>query len=98
MKITTITNSQQLHDAYIDDKQSKFTDYIEGVGIVKRKWCTKRLVFDREGKVITTDKWFITHMNNELIYNTKGDWVNLDMFDKGESYCKTIVLFEEESE
>ena len=98
MKITTIINSQQLHDTYTADKQSKFTDYIEGVGIVKRKWCTKRLVFDREGKVITTDKWFITHMNNELIYNTKGDWVNLDMFDKGESYCKTIVLFEEEEE
>lgn len=96
MKVTNITNSKQLHDAYTEDKQSKFSDYMEGFGIVKRKWCTKLIVFDREGEPLTTDKWFITHTNNELIYNTKGDWVNLDMFDKGESYCKTIMLFEEE--
>ena len=97
MKITNITNSQQLHDAYTDDKQSRFTDYIDGVGIVKWKWCTKLIVLERNGKPIATDKWFITHTNNELIYNAKGDWVNLDMFDKSESYCKTIMLFEEES-
>ena len=98
MKVTNITESQQLHEAYTEDMPSKFTDYIEGPGIVKRKWCTKLLVFNREGKPMHTEKWFITYRNNELIYNAKGDWVNLDMFDKNESYCDKILLFEEENE
>lgn len=96
MKVTNITESQQLHEAYTEDMPSKFYDDIEGVGSVKRKWCTKLLVFNREGKPMHTEKWFITYRNNELIYNTKGDWVNLDMFDKNESYCDRILLFEEE--
>lgn len=98
MKVTDIIKSQQLHVAYTAEVQSKFPDYLEGVGIVKRKWCTKILVFNRRGVPIVTDRWFITHTNNELIYNTKGDWVNLDMFDKNESYCNRILLFEEEEE
>lgn len=99
MKITSITTGQQLHDAYTEDKQTKSVDYLEGVGIVNRKACTKTLVFEREGKMLTTNNWFITHTNNELIYDIlANDWINLDMFDKGESYCKEILLIEEDED
>lgn len=97
MKVTKIESSKQLWDAYTEDVDTKATEYSEGLGIVNRKAkaCTKTLVIERDGKVITTKRWFITWTYNELIYDIKGNnWVNLDMFDNRESYCDEILLIE----
>lgn len=97
MKVTEIKTAAQLWEYYTEDTPTKATDFKEGVGIVKRKACTKLLVFDHAGKVETTNKWFITYRNNELIFDIKGnDWINLNMFEKGESYCKELLLIEED--
>ena len=95
MLVTPIINSKQLWDAYSGDVETNATDYAEGFGIIKRKACTKTLVIERDGEAITTRRWFITRSNNELIYDIDGNnWVNLDMFERGESYCKEILLIE----
>lgn len=95
MNVIKIETSKQLWDAYTEDIQTKATDYMEGFGIVKRMACTKTLVIKRYDEITTTQKWFITWGENELIYDIKGNnWVNLDMFEKGESYCKSILLIE----
>lgn len=97
MKITEIKNSKQLLDSYTEDKKTKAVDLMEGVGLVKRMACTKLLVLERDGKIITSNKWFVTWKENELIYDIKNnDWVNMDMFDRGESYCSKILLIEED--
>ena len=96
MKITPIKSAAQLWEAYTEDTPTKATEFKEGVGIVKRKACTKLLVFDHSGIVKTTNEWFITYKRNELIFDIKAnDWINLEMFETGESYCKDLLLIEE---
>lgn len=95
MKITQIKTAAKLWEAYTEDVPTKATDFKEGDGIIKRHACTKLLVFDRAGKVETTNEWFITYRNNELIFDIRGnDWINLNMFEADESYCKELLLIE----
>lgn len=99
MKITSIKAAKQLWDNYTEDEPSEAIDYKDGVGMVERRVCTKALVFNRDGKILTTTEWFITYGENELIYDIESNyWVNLNMFEKGESYCKEILLIEEDAE
>lgn len=99
MRITQIKTAAQLWEAYTEDYKTKATDFKEGAGIVKRFACTKLLVFDHSRTVKTTNEWFITYRNNELIFNIKeNDWINLNMFETGESYCKELLLIEEDNQ
>lgn len=97
MKVTPIKTAAQLLEVYTEDILTKVNDFKKGTGIIKRYACTKLLVLDHAGKIKTTNEWFITFDRNELIYNIKeNDWINLNMFETGESYCKGLLLIEEE--
>ena len=90
MKFVKINNSKELHSIYTPDKWTGKIDYINGVE-TEVFACVKPMIIEREGVPITTSEWFITSMNNELIYDVGYNrWVNLDMFDRGESYCSEI--------
>ncbi|MCH4175906.1 MAG: hypothetical protein LKF43_00265 [Streptococcaceae bacterium] len=96
MKITEIKTSNQLHEIYTEDEPARVVDFVNEQ-YIKRFACNKILIINRNNELIATQRWFITRNNNELIYDIKNnDWVNLDMFDKGTSYCKSIVLIEGE--
>lgn len=59
--------------------------------MVERMACNKTLVLRVGDKIITTNSWFITYVNNELIYDHEtNDWVNLNMFDEKNSVCTEI--------
>lgn len=93
MKVTSIKTAQQLIDAHTKDRKTAKKGFLNGVGLVNYHACTKTLVIERDGKTIASNKWFITYEENELIYDIKGNnWVNLNMFENGESYCKEILL------
>lgn len=94
MKFRKIEKSSELHDIYTPDKE---TEAYNDDGVVAGG-CEKVLVIRVKGKLISTSNWFITKRNNELIYEIeKNDWVNLTMFDNGESVCDEIYyIYEEE--
>ena len=93
MKFRRIEKSSELHDIYSPDKETEAYD--EGKIAYG---CDKVLVMRIKGKLISTSNWFITKRGNELIYEVeKNDWVNLTMFDNGESVCDEIYyIYEEE--
>lgn len=85
-----IENSKELHDIYTPDKLTDVFYFLDGTAFYPSA-CTKLLIIKRDEKLIATTAWFITNKNNELIYDIENnDWVNLNMFDDGDSYCKEI--------
>lgn len=98
INLQPLTTSRAVHDTYTPDVPTQQVDHKNGT-LFHPSACTKMLLIERDGQTFSTTNWFITESNNELIYDIDGNnWVNLDMFNKGESYCKGIYLVNPENE
>lgn len=90
MVIGRISNVKQLKEKHSKDKRK----YNLGE---KAFACTSNPLFlvTLEGEKIASNEWFI-NINNELIYDIKNNkWINMEMYEKGEStVTKGIYYFE----
>lgn len=90
MVIGRISNVKQLKEKHSKDKRK----YNLGE---KAFACTSNPLFFEtlKGDKVATNEWFVNN-NNELIYDIKNNkWVNMDMYENGEStVTKNIYYFE----
>lgn len=95
MELIPIKSSKELWNLYSEDKKTHVTDFkgdpIKGLTSFKAHACVTPLIIVIGDKKIVTNEWFITQVNNELIYDIENNnWVNMDMFNEGDSVCQEI--------
>ena len=54
-------------------------------------YCTIPLLIIKQGKEIVTQKWGI-NFKDELILNKENDYVDLNLYEQGKSFCSAIYL------
>ena len=84
-----IVSSNDLKEAFRPDKKTRFRD-ANGRNFACTTVVLQFTAFDKRQE---TDEWFI-NSENELIFNLKENYfVNLDMFDEGESTMRNCTAY-----
>lgn len=65
---------------------------VKNVLIDVNHYCTIPLLIIKQGKEIVTEKWGI-NFKDELILNfEENDYVDLNLYENGKSFCSNIYL------
>lgn len=99
MKLKQLHSADDVQAIYTPDKPTHSLDFDSDIGLFRPMACTTPLFIKRDKGLIIATEWFITKQHNELIYDIeKNNWVNLDLFEAGDSYCNGLFTLDLENE